>query len=52
MPLKKASIAAGLITAAEFNSLYSYLGNVRFFSLIPLFAMKEALSTFGLTERR
>jgi len=51
LSLKKKSIAAGLVTRREFDILYGHLGNVRFFSLIPLHAMKEALSTYGPTER-
>ena len=41
--LKKKSIAAGLITQREFDILHAHLGNVRFFSLIPLHAMKEGV---------
>ena len=51
LPLKKASIAAGLITEEEYSWLYSHLGNVRSFSLIPLHAIEVALGVFGCTDR-
>ena len=51
LPLKKASVAAGLITQAEYNWLYSHLGKVRSFSLIPLHALRAALGVFGRTDR-
>ena len=51
LPLKKASVAAGLITQAQYNWLYSQLGKVRSFSLIPLHAIRVALGVFGRTDR-
>lgn len=51
LPLKKASVASGFITQAEYNWLYSHLGNVRSFSLIPLHAVRTALGVFGRTDR-
>ena len=51
LPLKKASVASGLITQAEYAWLYAHLGNVRSFSLIPLHAIRVALGVFGRTER-
>ena len=51
LPLKKASITAGLITQAEYVWLCSHLGNVRSFSLIPLHAIRAALGVFGRTDR-
>ena len=51
LSLKKASISDGLITQEEYSLLYSHLGNVRSFSLIPTHAMKHALGVFGKTDR-
>ena len=51
LPLKKASIAAGLITQQEYDWLYSHLIDVRSFTLIPLTAMKTAIETFGRDTR-
>ena len=44
LPLKKASVASGLITEAEYAWFYAHLGNVRKFTLIPLHALAAALS--------
>ena len=47
LPLKKASVASGLVTQAEYAWFYAHLGNVRSFSLIPLHAIRVALGVFG-----
>ena len=51
LPLKKASIAAGLITQQEYDWLYAHLIDVRSFTLIPLTAMRTAIETFGRDNR-
>ena len=51
LPLKKASIAAGLITQQEYDWLYAHLIDVRSFNLIPLTAMRTAIETYGRDHR-
>ena len=51
LPLKKACIQQGVVTQAEFDWLRGYLGDVRSFTLIPLDALRSALSVFGREER-
>ena len=51
LPLKKASIAAGLITQQEYDWLYAHLIDVRSFTLIPLTAMRTAIETYGRDNR-
>jgi hypothetical protein len=49
--LKKASVAAGLITQQEYDWLYQHLVDVRSFTLIPLTAMRTAVETYGRDNR-
>ena len=50
MPLRRTSIAAGLITEAEFNALKALLHvQVRVFTLVPMDAVEMALATYGRT---
>jgi hypothetical protein len=51
LPLKKASISAGLVTQQEWDWLYQHLVDVRSFTLIPLTAMRTAIETFGRDTR-
>ena len=51
LPLKKASIAAGLITQQEYDWLYSHLVDARSFTLIPLTALRTAIEIFGRDTR-
>ena len=51
LPLKKACIQQGIVTQAEFEWLRDYLGDVRSFTLIPLDALRSALSVYGREER-
>ena len=51
LPLKKASIAAGLITQQEYDWLYSHLVDARSFTLIPLTALRIAIEIFGRDTR-
>ena len=51
LPLKKACIAQGLITQAEFAFMYQHLTDVRSFTIIPLDALSTALSRYGCDER-
>ena len=51
LPLKKASIAAGLITRQEYDWLYSHLVDARSFTLIPLTALRTAIEIFGRDTR-
>ena len=51
LPLKKACIQQGLVTHDEFNALQEHLVDVRSFTLIPIDALKTALSTYGCNER-
>ena len=52
LALKKACIAQHILTQAEYDWLYQFLGNVRSFTLIPLDALGTALSTFGRNHRQ
>ena len=47
LPLKKACIQQGLVTQDEFDWMYSHLSDVRSFTLIPIDALRTALSMFG-----
>ena len=49
--MKKACIQEGIVTQAEFEWLRDYLGDVRSFTLIPLDALRSALSVYGREER-
>ena len=51
LALRKAAVAQGLLTQADFDHLISHLGDVRSFTLIPLDALRTALSTFGCDAR-
>ena len=51
LPLKKACIQQGIVTQAEFEWLRDYLVDVRSFTLIPLNALRSALSVYGREER-
>ena len=51
LPLKKASIRQGIVTHEEFDWMYSHLRDVRSFTLIPVDALRVALSVFGQNER-
>ena len=51
LPLKKACIHQGLVTKDEFDWLYNHMRRARSFTLIPLDALRESLSTFGRHER-
>ena len=51
LPLKKASIAEGLITTQEYNWLYARIGNVRSFSFVPLHTIRQCLGVLGRTAR-
>ena len=51
LPPKKSCIQQGLVTQAEFEWLRGHLGDVRSFTLIPLDAMRSALSIYGREER-
>ena len=48
---KKACVQQGIVTQDEFDCLRDHLGDVRSFTLIPLVALRTALSTFGCDER-
>ena len=47
LALKKACIQQGIVTQHEFDSMRAHLGDVRSFTLIPLAALRTALSVFG-----
>ena len=51
LALKKACVQQGTITQDEFDWLRGHLGDVRSFTLIPLVALRTALSVFGCDER-
>ena len=51
LALRKAAVAQGLLTQADFDHLISHLGDVRSFTLIPLDALRTTLSTFGCDAR-
>ena len=51
LALRKAAVAQGLLTQADFDRLISHLGDVRSFTLIPLDALRTALSAFGCDAR-
>ena len=51
LALKKACVQQGIVTQDEFHCLRGHLGDVRSFTLIPLVALRTALSTFGCDER-
>ena len=47
LALKKACVQQGIVTQHEFDSMRAHLGDVRSFTLIPLAALRTALSVFG-----
>ena len=47
LPLKKASIAEGLVTASEWAWIYQHLQDVRSITLISLTTLEAALGVFG-----
>ena len=47
LALKKACIQQGIVTQHEFDSMRAHIGDVRSFALIPLAALRTALSVFG-----
>ena len=50
LPLRRSSIAAGLVTEAEFEALKARLHpQVRAFTLVPIPAVQMALATYGST---
>ena len=50
LPLRRASIAAGVLTEVEFDALKELLhAQVRVFTLVPLEAVGMALATYGCT---
>ena len=52
LPLKKASIAEGLVTQPEFNWMRGHLGGgARSFTLIPLDALRASIETYGRGKR-
>ena len=51
LALKKACVQQGTVTQDEFDLLRGHLGDVRSFTLIPLVALRTALSVFGCDER-
>ena len=51
LALKKACVQQGTVTQDEFDWLRGHLGDVRSFTLIPLVALRTALSVFGCDER-
>ena len=51
LALKKACVQQGTVTQDEFDCLRGHLGDVRSFTLIPLVALRTALSVFGCDER-
>ena len=51
LPLKKSCIQQGIVTQAEFEWLRGHLGDVRSFTLIPIDALRSALSIYGREER-
>ena len=51
LPLKKASIQQGIVTHEEFEWMHNHLRDVRSFTLIPVDALRVALSVFGQNER-
>ena len=51
LPLKKSCVQQGIVTQDEFDWLRGHLGDVRSFTLIPLVALRTALSVFGSDER-
>jgi len=51
LALKKACVQQGTVTQDEFDCLWGHLGDVRSFTLIPLVALRTALSVFGCDER-
>jgi hypothetical protein len=52
LALKRASIAAGLVTQDEFEWLYNHLhDSVRSFTLVPLSSLEAALETYGANAR-
>ena len=48
LALKKACVQQGIVTQDEFDCLRGHLGDVRSFTLIPLVALRTALSVFRL----
>ena len=50
LPLKKSCIQQGIVTQAEFEWLRGHLGDVRSFTLIPIDALRSALSIYGREE--
>ena len=51
LPLKKSSIAEGLVTAAEFDWLLNHLhDSTRSFTLVPLSSLTPALGAYGNTS--
>jgi hypothetical protein len=51
LALKKACVQQGTVTQDEFDCLRGHMGDVRSFTLIPLVALRTALSVFGCDER-
>jgi len=51
LALKKACVQHGIVTQDEFDCLRGHMGDVRSFTLIPLVALRTALSVFGCDER-
>ena len=51
LALKKTCVQQGIVTQDEFDCLRGHLGDVRSFTIIPLVALRTALSVFGCDER-
>jgi hypothetical protein len=51
LALKKTCVQQGIVTQDEFDCLRGYMGDVRSFTLVPLVALRTALSVFGRDER-
>ena len=49
--LRNASVAQGIVTQQEFDFMRAHLGNARSCTLIPLDAVRAALSEYGQCER-